>query len=72
MGAAHPQNALAACGQGEGRQRSRGFGGEAPDEKSRVGCLDFKPTEIVNAVVNPFLGPPEPHLLRLPALLGAA
>lgn len=38
----------------------------------RVGCLEFKPTEIVNAVVNPFLGPPEPHLLRLPALLGAA
>lgn len=38
----------------------------------RVDCLEFKPTEIVNAVVNPFLGPPEPHLLRLPALLGAA
>jgi hypothetical protein len=38
----------------------------------RADCLEFKPTEMVHAVVNPFLGPPEPHLLRLPTLLEAA
>ena len=35
-------------------------------------CQEIQPTEVVNAVMNPFLGPPEPYLLRLPALLGAA
>jgi hypothetical protein len=44
--------------------------GSAHHGIGRGDCLEFKPTEIAHAVVNSFLGPPEPHLQRLPTLRG--
>jgi hypothetical protein len=41
-------------------------------KNGRGDCLEFKPSEVLSAVVNPFLGPMEPHLLGLPTLMGAA
>ena len=73
MGAAHPQNILAARGQDEGRQRSRGFGGKAPDENGRVGCPDSERQHggllWVDQFTQALAGDLAPHLLMAQRLL---
>ena len=73
MGEAHPQNALAVHSQGEGRQRSRGTGGRAPDEKSRGDCPDLERqdggTSWVDHFTQALAGDLAPHLLMAQRLL---
>ena len=73
MGEAHPQNILVACGQDEWRQRSRGFGGKAPDENGRDRCPNSKREDDSSQWVQQFAlalaGAIGPHLLMALKLL---